>query len=82
MAISVCGVSIWGLQNYRGRAIITRGLYTLNPLFEGQKRFFKKTLPLCMVSIQERVIMARVRYVDFCLKVNRFNGNFDIFVYE
>ena len=26
---------------YRTRAIITRGLYILNPLFEGQKRFFQ-----------------------------------------
>ena len=24
------------------RAIITHGLYILNPLFEGQKRFFKE----------------------------------------
>ena len=47
------------------RAIKTRGLYILNPLFEGQKRFsrrfFRKILPLCMVSIQERVMMASVR---------------------
>jgi hypothetical protein len=27
---------------YRTRAIITRGLYIFNPLFEGQKRFFKE----------------------------------------
>ena len=26
---------------YRTRAIITRGLYTFYPIFEGQKRFFK-----------------------------------------
>ena len=49
---------------YRTRAIITRGLYTFYPLFEGQKRFFKeliqKILPLCMVSIQ-KIIMARER---------------------
>ena len=36
-------------------------------IVEGQKRFlrsvFRKFLPLCMVSIQERVIMARIRYV-------------------
>ena len=30
---------------YRTRAIITRGLYILNPLFEGQKRFFKEVFP-------------------------------------
>ena len=50
------------------RAIITRGLYILNPLFEGQKRFsrtfFQKILPLCMISIQERVMMTRVRYIQ------------------
>ena len=27
---------------YRTRAIITRGLYIFNPLFEGQKSFFKE----------------------------------------
>ena len=46
---------------YRTRAIITHGLYVLNPLFEGQKRlnkgFFLKILALCMFSIQERVII-------------------------
>ena len=43
---------------HRTFAIITRGLYTFYPIFEGQKRFFKelfcKILTLCMVSIQER----------------------------
>ena len=43
---------------YRTRAIITRGLYTFYPIFEGPKRFlrsfFRKILTLCMVSIQER----------------------------
>ena len=29
-------------STYRTRAIITRGLYILNPLFEGQKCFFKE----------------------------------------
>ena len=33
---------------YRTRALITRGLYTFYPIFEGQKHF------LSMVSIQER----------------------------
>ena len=28
--------------NYRTRAIITPGLYIFYPIFEGQKRFFKK----------------------------------------
>ena len=48
--------------NYRTRAIITRGLYTFYPIFEGQKHFlrsfFRKILTLCTVSIQERVMMA------------------------
>ena len=40
------------------RAIITRGLYILNTLFEGQKRLFKgiKILALCTIFIQERLI--------------------------
>ena len=45
-------------SEYRTHAIITRGLYTFYPIFEGQKRFlrsfFCKILTLCMVSIQER----------------------------
>ena len=56
---------------YRTRAIITRRLYTFYPIYEDQKRFlrnfFCKILALCMVSIQERVMMARVRYIIlFC----------------
>ena len=31
-----------GFLVYRTRAIITRGLYTFYPIFEGQKRFFKE----------------------------------------
>ena len=50
---------------YRTRAIITRGLYIFYPIFGGQKHFlrsfFRKILTLCTVSIQERVIVARVR---------------------
>ena len=50
---------------YHMRAIITRGLYTFYPIFEGPKRFLRscirKILTLCTVSIQERVIVARVR---------------------
>ena len=50
---------------YRTCAILTRGLYILNQLFEDPKRFFKefffqKILALCMVSIQERVMMEHV----------------------
>ena len=45
-------------NSYRTRAIITRGLYILNPLFENQKRFLRgfvhKILHSCMVSIQKR----------------------------
>ena len=52
---------------YRTRAIITRGLYIFYLFFEGQKGFFKdffqKILPLCMISIQERVMMARIQYL-------------------
>ena len=48
------------------RAIITRGLYIFYPILEGQDRFFnelffRKTLPLCMVSIQEWVMMVSLR---------------------
>jgi hypothetical protein len=47
---------------YRTRAIVIRGLYFFNPLFESQKRYFKelffcKILALCMVSIQERFLI-------------------------
>ena len=31
---------IWTLNSYRTRAIITRSLYILYPLFEGQTRSF------------------------------------------
>ena len=58
---------------YRTRAIITRGLYTFYPLFKAQKRFFKGLFflnsglmygkYLRAVSNQERVTMARVRYI-------------------
>ena len=58
----------FGNSTYRTRAIITRGLYILIPLFEGQTRLFKgvffNILALCMVravSNQDRVMMARVR---------------------
>ena len=53
---------------YRTRAIITRGLYIFYPIFEGQKRFlrsfFHKILTLYTVSIQERVIVACLRYIS------------------
>ena len=39
---------------YHTQAIITRGLYTFYQLFE---------VHLCMVGIQERVIVALVRYI-------------------
>ena len=51
---------------YRTRVIITRGLYIFYPILEGQKRIFKqlfrKFLTLFLVIIQERVMMAGVRY--------------------
>ena len=57
--------------NYITRAIITRGLYTFYPIFEGQKHFlrsfFRKFLTLCKVSIQERLTVVRVRYVHIKL---------------
>ena len=43
---------------YRTRAIITRGLYTFYPLFEGQKRFFKEVF-----SENSAFMIARVRTV-------------------
>ena len=53
---------------YRTRTIITRGLYTFYPLYEVQKTFFQgalflKILALCMISIQERVMVALGRRV-------------------
>jgi len=56
----------------RARIIINRGLYILNPLFEDQKRFlrsfFRKILNVCAGSIQERVVMALVRFKNLFLK--------------
>ena len=47
-------------------AIITRDLYILYHILEGQKIFlrrsFRKIVPLCTVSIQERFMMVRLRY--------------------
>ena len=51
---------------YHTHTIITCGLYIFHPIFESQKRFlrrvFHEILDLCMASIQEQVIMARVQY--------------------
>ena len=41
------------------QAIITRSLHTFYPLFEVH---LSRPLALCMVSIQERVIVAHVQY--------------------
>ena len=54
---------------YRTRAIQSRGLYNFYLIFEDQffvfKEFlFQKILSLCMVNIQKRVMMARVRHID------------------
>ena len=53
---------------YRTHAIITCGLYILNPFFEGQKCFFKEVFSensafmySSIYSIQERVMTERVR---------------------
>ena len=35
-------ISMYWYFNYRTRTIITRGLYTFYPIFEGQKRLFKE----------------------------------------
>ena len=48
------------MQMYHRGGIITRELYILNPLFEVQKRFFRKILPLYMISIQERLLIKSV----------------------
>ena len=57
---------------YRTRAIITRCLYNFYPLFEVQKRFFQGAFFLKFwpyvwysraVSNQQRVIVARIRYM-------------------
>ena len=56
----------FSVKIYHTHTIITCGLYIFHPIFESQKRFlgrlFHEILDLCMVSIQERVIMARVQY--------------------
>ena len=52
---------------YSARAIITRGLYIFHPIFEEHffvfKEVFHKIPSLSMVSIQERVMMARLLYM-------------------
>ena len=54
---------IWYIQEtikYRMRVIITRDLYILNTLFEGQyiylREFFLRILALCTISIQKRFL--------------------------
>ena len=52
-------------DHYRTRAIISRGFYIFNPTSKDYfflRRFFQKILSLCMACIQERLMMARVRY--------------------
>ena len=63
------------MKTYHTRAIITHSLYILNPLFEGQKRFFKEFFSENFAFMydqysravynQERVIMARIQYFYF-----------------
>ena len=48
---------------YRIRAFISRGLYIFTPFWKTS--FFHKILFLFMVSIQERVMMARVQVILF-----------------
>ena len=47
-------------SKYRTRAIITRGFWRPFLCFQGG---FSKNYVLCMVTIQERIVMARVRYL-------------------
>ena len=60
-------------SEYRTRAIITCGLYTIFPLFEVKKHIFLKFWLMYgyysrVVSNQERVIVARVWYIyDFVI---------------
>ena len=53
------------------RAIRTCGLYIYNPIFEDYflvfKRFLLKILSLCMVSIQERVVIKNDGMVAYML---------------
>ena len=61
-----CIITYCALIRYRTRVILTRGLNIFYPILKGKKvfltSFFHKILPLCMVSIQERVMMARILY--------------------
>ena len=54
-------------QEYRTRAIISRGLYIFYPISKDHifvfQEIFQKILSLCMAYIQERLMMARVRYL-------------------
>ena len=62
--------------DYRTCANLSRGLFISNLLFEGQKRFFNEVFSQNSalmygkysktVSNQERVLMARVRYMILC----------------
>ena len=52
------------LYAYRTRAILTRGLHTFYPLFEVHLCTVTFGLKLYRVSIQERVIVAGVWYID------------------
>jgi hypothetical protein len=51
---------------YRTRAIITRGLYIFKGFLKVKnifsRRYFQKILPLFMVRIQLRIMMAHVQY--------------------
>jgi hypothetical protein len=59
MVVAQKWLNVSPLYKYRTRTIITHGLYIFNPLFEGQKRFFKEVISENMVSIQERFVMKR-----------------------
>ena len=60
--------------------IITFGLYIFTPFLKAislfSRRFFQKILALCTVSIQARVMMACVRYVEHHLVIQRFDVQF------
>ena len=63
---------------YRTRAIITRGLYILNPLFEGQKRFFQGVFffKFCLYEwlVFKSGLPSRANY-DSALTEDKFSAN-------
>ena len=71
---------------------MTHGLYTLNPLFEGRKRFlrvlFHKILHLYVLLVFKRRLYSRAGYVcsrhliKFCPKSANSQANNDFFFFD